>query len=529
MAESLRCVKSKSVLTGWDFSTGAVKCLAFDLEGRVLAEVRLPTDLWYGNPVVPGMSELNLMQLEGQARASVRAMANRLKELGRLDDWVAGGISATHHTAGRIDADQNPVRRAICWNDATLAEYHALGLQRLGGQDKVCHLIGGPWAIRYSLSHLVKDEATLSENDWRRTAKILGHGALAAGYLTGNFDVVSVSVAASTGIMDLRKRKWAKAMLGALESPDHRKLAWKQLPEIVDHCQPVGPLAEHLARECGIASKRRPLIFPTSDDQQAGLVGGGAVDAGQMAIILGNSAVVNSSSKQLPAGDRLDLMRLNWGPYLWMRCYNNGAQFLDEVVGANPDWKALEAHARQLSPGCGGTAVIPFTRSEPSLGIDASMTGLRWRQADGATPGTRYRAALESLAYLIALGVRAHEAAGQTISRITVSGGIARSDLMCRILASVLDRRLERLESDEGPALGAAVTALAALETHLRARKGKDKDPFTVADAVATLVRFRDPVEPDPSWIGPYRQQVQQFESRLAELRSPSSATSRSG
>ena len=31
---------------------------------------------------------------------------------------------------------------------------------------------------------------------------------------------------------------------------------------------------------------------------------------------------------------------------------------------------------------------------------------------------------------------------------------------MCEILASVLDRPLERLQSDEGPALGAAVTAL---------------------------------------------------------------------
>ena len=113
------------------------------------------------------------------------------------------------------------------------------------------------------------------------------------------------------------------------------------------------------------------------------------------------------------------------------------------------------------------------------------------------------------------MGVRAHEAAGQRISRITVSGGIARSDLMCRILASVLNRRLERLESDEGPALGAAVTALAALETHLRAGKGIEA-PFTVADAVAARVRFREPVEPDPSWIEPYRQQVQEFESRTA-------------
>src|SRR3984893_9572665 len=106
MSEPLRRIHPDSVVTGWDFSTGAVKCLAFDLDGSVLAEVRLPTDLWTEG----GVSELNLMQLEGQARASVRAMASRLRELNRLQDWVAGGISATHHTAGRIDDKHNQVR-----------------------------------------------------------------------------------------------------------------------------------------------------------------------------------------------------------------------------------------------------------------------------------------------------------------------------------------------------------------------------------------------------------------------------------
>src|SRR5437764_380766 len=131
MAERLQCVPPDSVLTGWDFSTGAVKCLAFDLDGNTLAEVRLPTDLW----TQAGVSELNLMQLEGQARTSTRAIAARLREKGRLTQWVAGGISATHHTAGRIDGDRVQVRRAICWNDHTLAPYHAKGLQRLGGQE----------------------------------------------------------------------------------------------------------------------------------------------------------------------------------------------------------------------------------------------------------------------------------------------------------------------------------------------------------------------------------------------------------
>src|SRR5262245_20068425 len=177
MAEPLRCLDASSIVTGWDFSTGAVKCLAFDLRGSIVAEVRLPTDLWTEN----GVSELNLKQLEGQARASVRAMADELRKPGRLPDWIAGGISATHHTAGRIDAHFNQVRRAICWNDQTLAEYHAVGLKRLGGQERVRELIGGPWAIRYSLSHLVKDEACLSQADWERTIRILPHGALAAG------------------------------------------------------------------------------------------------------------------------------------------------------------------------------------------------------------------------------------------------------------------------------------------------------------------------------------------------------------
>src|SRR5438093_33200 len=209
VAETLRCVRPESVITGWDFSTGAVKCLAFDLEGRTLAEVRLPTDLWTEG----GVSELNLMQLEGQARASTRAIVARLREQDRFHNWAAGGISATHHTAGRIDAQRVQIRRAICWNDHTLATYHARGLERLGGQERVKELIGGPWAIRYSLSHLLKDEAMLPLADWERTEKILPHGSLAAGFLTGRFDVVSVSAAASTGIMDLRTNRWQPAML----------------------------------------------------------------------------------------------------------------------------------------------------------------------------------------------------------------------------------------------------------------------------------------------------------------------------
>jgi sugar (pentulose or hexulose) kinase len=508
VSEPIRCVEPESVITGWDFSTGAVKCLAFDLTGRTLAEVRLPTDLWCDG----GVSELNLMQLEGQARASTRAIAARLREQGRLGQWVAGGVSATHHTAGRIDRDRVQVRRAICWNDHSLADYHARGLARLGGQERVKELIGGPWAIRYTLSHLVKDEECLPREAWERTDRILPHGALAAGFLTGSFDVTSVSAAASTGIMDLRTNRWCRPMLDALANPEYRDLAWKALPRIVEQYEPVGPLAPSLAVETDLGDGARPLVFPTSDDQQAGLVGGGAVDAGQVAVVLGNSAVVNSSSSRLPVSGSLDAMRLNWGPYLWMRCYNNGAQFLDRVVGPKPDWAALERSARAVPAGSNGVAVLPFVYPEPSRGVSVARFG--WLPSEPSDAGVRFRAALEALAYLIALGVREHEEAGQQVTRVTVSGGIARSDLMCEILASVLGRPLERLRSFEGPALGAAVTALAALESHRRKQRGLQA-LFTVADAVAALVKFRDAVSPNPAWRQIYGDGLRAFEGRL--------------
>jgi sugar (pentulose or hexulose) kinase len=504
VVEPLRCVDPDSVVTGWDFSTGAVKCLAFDLSGNTIAEVRLPTDLWTEG----GVSELNLMQLEGQARASTRAIASQLRARGKLAYWVAGGISATHHTAGRIDLDRTQVRRAICWNDHSLAPYHARGLERLGGQKRVQELIGGPWAIRYSLSHLVKDEETLSAADWERTDRILSHGSLAAGFLTGNFDVTSVSSAASTGLMDLRTQSWCQPMLDALANPAHRELAWESLPRIIDQFEPVGPLAPSLAVEVGLDAGARPIIFPTSDDQQAGLVGGGAVEAGQMAVILGNSAVVNSSSDRLPNSGTLDAMRLNWGPYLWMRCYNNGAQFLDRVVGSRPDWSALEREARATAVGSNGVAVLPFVHPEPSRGVAAPR--FEWFPSEPSSAGVKFRAALEALAYLIALGVHEHEAAGQTVQRVSVSGGIARSDLMCEILASVLDRPLSRLVSFEGPALGAAVTALAAIESNLRRQRGI-AEPFTVADAVPVLVKFRESVAPNPAWRTAYQEGLRGF------------------
>jgi sugar (pentulose or hexulose) kinase len=307
--------------------------------------------------------------------------------------------------------------------------------------------------------------------------------------------------------MDLRTGRWCRPMLDALAKEEYRELAWQQLPRIIDQFEPVGSLHASLVTEAGLDPAHVPTVFPTSDDQQAGLIGGGAVDAGQMAIILGTSAVVNSSAAALPASDDLDAMKHNWGPYLLMRCYSNGSQSINRLVGNRP-WDELEAKARACEAGCGGTLVAPFYAKEPSLGVMKKRVA--WSPAKPKQAGARARAALESLAYLIALGVERHRAAGQTIHRISVSGGVARNRLMCEILATVLGEPLHLLVSDEGPALGAAVTALAGLE-NLRRKQAGEKADYSVGDAVARMVKFRGTVEPNPDWRPTYEKGLRKF------------------
>ena len=175
--------------------------------------------------------------------------------------------------------------------------------------------------------------------------------------------------------------------------------------------------------------------------------------------------------------------------------------FLTVSSVQDPIGPSSKAQAATAPAGCDGVTVSPFILSEPSLGIAAPRFG--WSPNEPSEPGVRLRAAFEALSYLIALAVEEHEAAGKRITRVSVSGGIARSDLMLEILASVLNRPLERLESDEGPALGAAVSALAGYSR------------TTVAEAVTRMVRFRATVSPRREWRESYRMGLEAFRASL--------------
>jgi xylulokinase len=153
----------------------------------------------------------------------------------------------------------------------------------------------------------------------------------------------------------------------------------------------------------------------------------------------------------------------------------------------------LDNEAARWAPGTEGLLFAPYLAGErtPHADPDArgAFTGLSLRHDRGALA----RATLEGVAYGLRDSLELLRELGVDPQVGRASGGGARSDLWLRIVASVLGLPLERTESEEGSAFGAALLA--------GVRAGVFQD---AADAVARCVRVRDRVEPDPDWSAAY-------------------------
>jgi xylulokinase len=161
------------------------------------------------------------------------------------------------------------------------------------------------------------------------------------------------------------------------------------------------------------------------------------------------------------------------GSAAWLR----GA--LDAELGA------LDAEAARWSPGTEGLLFAPYLAGErtpyPDPDARGAFIGLSLRHDRGAL----WRAMLEGVAFGLRDSLELLRALGARPEVGRVSGGGARSELWLQIVASVLGLPLERMESEEGSAFGAALLA--------GVRAGVFPDALA---AVERCVRPRSIVEP---------------------------------
>jgi len=459
---------SREALVGIDVGTTGVKVVALSPAGEVLAraEEEYPLSL-----PRPGWAE---QDPEDWWRATERA-------LGALGVRPRStGLTGQMHGLVLLDATDTVLRPAILWNDQRTSVETA-EIEAIVGTDRLLALTGNRALTGFTAPKLLW--VRRHEPDvWARARHVLLPKDYVRLRLTGE-RVIDAAEASGTLLFDVGARAWSREVCEALEVP----LEW--LPPARESTETGG-----------------------AGDQQAGAVGVGAVSAGVLSVVLGTSGVVFAPLERYrpePEG-RLHVF-CHAAPGLWeamgvMLTAAGSLRWLRDVVGG--DYVELVAEAERWGPGVDGLTFLPYLQGERTPHADpfarGAFAGLSLRHDRGAL----VRAVLEGVAYGLRDSLELLRAVGVTPRAARVSGGGARSELWLRIAASVLGVPLERTAVEEGAAYGAALLGGVAA--------GVFAD---VDEAVASCVRVRETIEPDPTWQAAYEERYPAFRALYPALR----------
>jgi sugar (pentulose or hexulose) kinase len=203
-------------------------------------------------------------------------------------------------------------------------------------------------------------------------------------------------------------------------------------------------------------------------DANASTIGVGVVRPGQGVSIVGTSLLNNIITRQAllePTGLGFVIPTVN---DFWMRMLPNtggGSINLRWLVDLayrdlpNP-YEVLDAEAGEVDPGALGVFYHPYISNAGvvapfyHLGARAQFTGLH----SGIGRAELARAVIEGLAFSIR---DCFEACPEALSEVRLSGGAARSGVLCQTVADVLSKPVILTTGEEAAARGVAIVAAA--------------------------------------------------------------------
>jgi len=455
------------VIVGVDVGTPAVKAVAIDADGTVLAR---DDDSYELSTPQPGWAE--------QDPELWWAAAQRV--LARLPADLPIGLSGQMHGLVTLDGSLEVLRPAILWNDQRTGADCAEIEERIV-LDRLIELTGNRALTGFTAPKLL----------WlrRHEPDVYGrirHVLLPKDYVRLKLEgelAIDAADASGTLLFDVRNRRWSDEVLDALEIPRE----W--VPSAYESTEIGG-----------------------AGDQAAGALGVGIDAPGPLSVVLGTSGVVFGVLPGYRADPQARLHTFcHAAPGTWhamgvMLSAAGSLAWLRGIVGAGYDELVGEAAARPA--GAEGAIFLPYLTGERTPHADpdarASFTGLTVRHDRGHLT----RAVLEGVAYGLRDSLELLRELGFEASVGRVSGGGARSELWSQIVATVLGIPLERTAVDEGAAFGAALLA------GVRSRAFADAH-----EAVAACVRVTGRTEPEPAWAAAYDEGYARFRALYPALR----------
>jgi glycerol kinase len=409
-------------------------------------------------------------------------------------DIAAIGITNQRETTLVWDrATGAPIHKAIVWQDRRTAGVCA-DLARQGHEAMVQERTGlllDPYFSATKLAWLLDNVAGARERAERGELAFGTIDSFLLWRLTGGrIHATDATNASRTMLFDIRRQRWCPDLLKLFDIPA------TLLPEVRDSS---GIFGESDAELFGAPIR----IAGIAGDQQAALIGHGGFATGDAKATYGTGCfmLLNTGDQIVRSTNRLlatVAYRFGGKPSYAVEgsIFVAGAaiKWLRDGLGLITDVSQTEAMARHL-PDNGGVYMVPAFIGLGAPHWEPDARGLICGLTLGSSAEHIARAALESVGYqtndLIDAMVRDGAPA---LAALHVDGGMAANDWLCQFLADITQTPVERPESLEATALGAAFLAGLAI--------GIWKDMGEIAGLPRTMRRF------DPHATGEQREQL---------------------
>jgi xylulokinase len=470
---------------GIDIGTGGTRALLIDSRGAVRAGcTSVHEDMAMAKPLWAEQRPENWWD------AAVDAIRGVLKQAGIAGSEVRTiGLSGQMHGLVLLDAAGAVIRPSLIWCDQR-SQQQVDGVNAKLGKETVLKYIANPVLTGFTLPKLlwVRDNEPAN---FEKARKMLLPKDYIRYKLTGEY-ASEVSDASGTAVFDVVNRRWSFEMMDALG------LGRSLLPECRESIEVSGRVTKDVAALTGLAAGT-PVVGG-GGDQASSAIGNGVVAPGIVSCTLGTSGVVFAHMEQVaydPAGrvhtfchavpGKWHVMGVTQGAGLSLQWFRN-------QLAPGTDYDALTAEAAQAPAGSQGLFWLPYLMGERTPHLDATARGGWIGLTAKHTRADLIRAVIEGVSYSQRDCLEIVEGLGVPVESVRASGGGAKSAFWRQLLASVLDRRVVTLETQEGSAYGAALLALAG-----------SGDGGSVEDVCRVAIRETDSVSPIAADAAVYR------------------------
>ena len=472
---------------GVDLGTSAVKLLLMEGSGKICKIVSKEYPLYFPNP---GWSEQKPEDWWTQVIAGIKELTSE------CDKSQVAGISFGGQMHGLVilDENDNVIRPAILWNDGR-TQKETDYLNNVIGTDKLAKYTANIAFAGFTAPKILWVKANEPDN-FAKIKKIMLPKDYIAYKLSGTF-CTDVSDASGMLLLDVKNRKWSPEMLeicGITEA---------QLPKLFESYETVGTLKADIAAELGFSTSVK--IVAGAGDNAAAAVGTGTVGDGMCNISLGTSGTVFISSKNFSENDNNAIHFFDHadGTYHLMGCMLSAAScnkwFMDEIIKTK-DYAGEQKGITEDMLGNNKVYFLPYLMGERSPHNNPDARGTFIGMSMDTSREDMTLAVLEGVAFGLRDSVEVARKLGIKLERTKICGGGAKSPLWKKIIANVMNMKVDVIESEEGPALGGAMLAAVAIGEY-----------NSVEEAAAKLVKIIDTVEPDPAIAARYEEQYKKF------------------